>query len=201
MRLTPAVPRIEIVQLPAAALVALGSGDLEAADAASPVPLVAWLVSEEAIGTWRFRARQAVETPEDLPWVTGVLWDAEAGVVVGKAGFHAAPDERGMVEVGYAVVPEHRRRGVARAALEAMLARARAEESVRVVRASVAPTNAASYALISQYGFRQVGEQWDDEDGLELVYELDVSGPGQASPPPSGSLAIRGARCRRRPPR
>jgi hypothetical protein len=25
--------------------------------------------------------------------------------------------------------------------------------------------------LTSQYGFVRVGEQWDDEDGLEIVYE------------------------------
>jgi ribosomal-protein-alanine N-acetyltransferase len=92
--------------------------------------------------------------------------------VVGKAGFHGPPDEHGMVEVGYAIVPELRRRGYARAALEALLQRAGREPAVRVVRASVSPDNAASLGLIRQYGFVRVGEQWDDEDGLELVYEV-----------------------------
>jgi hypothetical protein len=26
--------------------------------------------------------------------------------------------------------------------------------------------------LASQYGFVEVGEQWDDEDGLEIIYEV-----------------------------
>jgi hypothetical protein len=26
----------------------------------------------------------------------------------------------------------------------------------------------------SQYGFTETGEQWDDEDGLEIIYEVDA---------------------------
>jgi hypothetical protein len=32
----------------------------------------------------------------------------------------------------------------------------------------------ASYRLASQYGFTEVGEQWDVEDGLEIIYEVDA---------------------------
>ena len=79
-----------------------------------------------------------------------------------------------MVEVGYATVPEHRRRGYARAALAALLDRARAEPDVRVVRLSIAPDNVASQRVALPFGFREVGEQVDPEDGLEVVLELDV---------------------------
>jgi len=167
--------RVRIVQLDGTTLHALADGDLESARRTSPVALSEWLVSPEAIGTWRMRARQADESPADLPWITGAVWDAEAALCVGKAGFHAAPDEDGMVEVGYAVDPAYRRRGYARAALEAMLARATAEPAIRTVRASVSPDNAASLALLAGYDFAHVGEQWDDEDGLELVYERDAA--------------------------
>lgn len=80
-----------------------------------------------------------------------------------------------MVEVGYAVLPELRRRGYARAALELLLARAAAEPAVRVVRATIRPDNLASSALVEQYGFTAVGEQIDPEDGREIIYELIVS--------------------------
>lgn len=171
----PDPPRVSIVRLDAATLAALADGDLERAQATSPVPLTPWLAGPDSVGTWRFRARQAVETPEDLPWVTGVLWDDERGLAVGKAGFHAAPDADGLVEIGYAVDPEHRRRGYARAALELLLADARREPSVRTVRVTISPDNAPSLALVAQYPFVETGEQWDDEDGLETIYELDVS--------------------------
>jgi RimJ/RimL family protein N-acetyltransferase len=167
-------PTVRIVRLDPATLAALADGDLGRAQTTSPVPLTAWLAGPESVGTWRFRARQAVESPEDLPWVTGILWDDDRALAVGKAGFHAAPDPAGLVEIGYAVDPAHRRRGYARAALDLLLAHARDEPAVRTVRVTVSPANAASLALVAQYPFVEVGEQWDDEDGLETIYELAV---------------------------
>ena len=43
---------------------------------------------------------------------------------------------------------------------------------IRRFRAAVAPDNERSRNLILKLGFRQTGEQWDEVDGLELVYEL-----------------------------
>ena len=169
------LPAVRIVQLPAGALAALAESDLASADALSPVPLSPWLVTSEAIGTWRRRAAQVEDAPEDLAWVTGVVWSEAEQAVVGKAGFHGAPDAEGMVEVGYAVDPAFRRRGYARAALLAMVERARSDQTVRTLRATVTPHNTASLGLIRELPFVEVGEQWDDEDGLETIYELDVS--------------------------
>jgi RimJ/RimL family protein N-acetyltransferase len=41
---------------------------------------------------------------------------------------------------------------------------------VHVVRASISPDNAGSLATIAGLGFTKAGEQWDPEDGLELVF-------------------------------
>ena len=165
---------VRIVHLDAATLAALADGDLARAVATSPVGLTEWLAGPDCVGTWRRRARQVVETPGDAAWVTGVLWDEHGQCAVGKAGFHAAPDADGLVEVGYAVDPAYRRRGYARAALEIMIARAQADPGVRTLRATVSPDNSASLGLIGQYPFVESGEQWDEEDGLEAIYELAV---------------------------
>lgn len=82
-----------------------------------------------------------------------------------------------MVEVGYAIDPAHRRQGYARAALRELLDRAARDPAVRTVRATVGPDNLASRNLIVQYGFIEVGEQWDDEDGLEIIYETGSGAP------------------------
>jgi RimJ/RimL family protein N-acetyltransferase len=164
-------PAVRIVQLSPEALAALAGGDHERAAVLSGLPMTAWLASEDAISTWQRRATQVVHAPADLDWVTGVILDDATGEAVGKAGFHEAPDAEGLVEVGYAVDPAYRRRGYARAALAAMLERAGAEPSVATVRASVAPDNEPSRRLVLAAGFVEVGEQWDEEDGLELVYE------------------------------
>jgi RimJ/RimL family protein N-acetyltransferase len=169
-----AAPRVRIVHLSPEALAALAAADLGTAIALTGLPLTPYTVSDERIGVWRRRAEQVVETPEDLPWVTGVLVDDDTGAVVGGAGFHAAPDADGMVEVGYGVDPAYRRRGYARAALLLMIERARSDPSARVFRVTVSPDNTASLGLVAQLPFVEVGEQWDDEDGLETIYELPV---------------------------
>jgi RimJ/RimL family protein N-acetyltransferase len=163
---------VSIVHLTGPTFAALARGDLAEANRTSPVPLSAFLAGLECQGVWRRRARQAEEDPESPAWVTGVIWDRRAELAVGRAGYHGPPDDRGTVEVGYAVDPRHRRRGYARAALEALLVRAADEPRVCTVRASIRPDNTPSYLLVAQYGFRKVGEQWDDEDGLEFVYEV-----------------------------
>ena len=42
------------------------------------------------------------------------------------------------------------------------------------MRVTISPDNVASCRLASQHGFTEAGEQWDDEDGLEIIYELDA---------------------------
>ena len=167
-------PAVRIVQLPAEAVLALARGDLAGANRHAPLELTPWLVTPERLSVWRFRARQVLETPVDLDWFTGALQDVASGSVVGAAGFHAAPDADGMVEMGYGVDPAWRRRGYARSALRVLLARARSEPSVHTLRATISPDNVASLGLLAQFPFVEVGEQWDEEDGLEIVYEMQV---------------------------
>jgi RimJ/RimL family protein N-acetyltransferase len=45
---------------------------------------------------------------------------------------------------------------------------------VTTVRATISPDNAASLATIADFDFQHVGEQMDDEDGLELIFERPV---------------------------
>jgi RimJ/RimL family protein N-acetyltransferase len=169
-------PRVEVLQLDAAALRGLADGDLAAANRTSPVPLTPYLAGEECRGVWEIRAVQIVEDPASAAWITGIVWDPERRLAVGRAGYHGPPDGDGMVEVGYSIDPQYRRQGYARAALRALIERARHEPGVSTFRATVSPDNAPSRDLVMSEGLVEVGEQWDDEDGLEIVYELPVSG-------------------------
>jgi RimJ/RimL family protein N-acetyltransferase len=161
---------VRFVRLPLAAMDALLAGDLEAASAVAGVPLTAYILEHGWL--WEIRAAQVRRDPAAADWVAraAVVDD----VVVGHAGFHGPPDERGMVEVAYSVDPAFRRRGYATAMLEAAIAWASTVPAVRTVRASVSPDNVASLATLRPFGFVEVGEQWDDEDGLELLFELEV---------------------------
>jgi len=167
--------RVRIVHVCAAVFDALARGDLAAANAASPVPLTGYFAGPDWRGVWSRRSGQVAADPDAAGWVTGVIWDEDRELAVGRAGYHGPPDAEGMVEIGYAVDPAYRRRGYARAALEALLGRAADEPGVRTVRVTISPDNTASYGLAAQYGFVRVGEQWDDEDGLEIIYEVPAN--------------------------
>ena len=167
-------PRVEILQLDAAALRALADGDQAAAERTSPVPLSPYLAGPECRRVWAIRAVQVIEDPPAAAWVTGIVWDPERQLAVGRAGYHGPPDSEGMVEVGYSIDPQYRRRGYARAALLALLARAAADPGVRTFRATISPDNVASRDLVLAHGLVVTGEQEDDEDGLEIIYEVAV---------------------------
>lgn len=169
----PTGPAVRLVGIPPAAMQALVDGDVERASRLTGIRLSEFLVSDDCTWLWRIRLEQAERDPASSYWVARAAV-TEDGEVVGHAGFHGPPDETGMVEVGYTVDPAFRRRGYARAMMRTLLAWASAEPGVTRLRASIAPDNGASLATIRGFGFEQTGEQWDEDDGLELVYEVRV---------------------------
>ncbi|TDC27610.1 N-acetyltransferase [Streptomyces sp. 8K308] len=163
---------MRFVELSGAVMSALLDGDLPAASRKAGVALTEYFVNDSARWLWRFRLGQMAADPGHARWMARQAVVGDEGLVVGHAGFHGPPDEVGMVEIGYSVAPEFRRQGYARAMLVELLRRAAAEPAVTTVRATISPDNVASLATISGYGFVEVGEQWDEEDGLELIFEV-----------------------------
>lgn len=151
---------------------ALVDGDRDRASALAGLALTDYFVEHRWL--WEIRLEQVVGDPDALGWIARAAVDVATGDVVGHVGFHGPPDERGMVEVAYSVDPAFRRRGYAHAMLATALEWAASDPSVRVVRASISPDNHGSLATIRPFGFEHVGEQWDDDDGLELLYERPV---------------------------
>jgi ribosomal-protein-alanine N-acetyltransferase len=97
-------------------------------------------------------------------------------VLVGNAGFHGEPGvnsagEPRALEIGYGIRPEYRRKGYATEAVAGLLDWARTQGIAHFV-ASVAPDNEPSLAIIHKLGFVRTGEHWDEEDGLEHVFQL-----------------------------
>jgi RimJ/RimL family protein N-acetyltransferase len=161
----------------AEALTPLADGHLDEASRVTGVPLPEYFGTADAMRLWRLRASQVGTDPGYARWIARAAVAEPDGVVVGHAGFHGPPDADGMVEVGYAVVPAWRRQGYATAMLRELLRRAASEPEVRTVRASIRPDNAASLATIAGFGFAPNGEQWDEEDGLELIFERPAGLP------------------------
>jgi [ribosomal protein S5]-alanine N-acetyltransferase len=159
-----------LVRLDVATMAALLDDELDRASALAGVRLTPYFLTQNWL--WRIRHDQVLDDPGSGDWVArAALVD---GAVVGHVGFHGPPDDAGMVEVAYSVDTALRRRGHARRLLSAALEWAASEPGVRTVRASISPDNVASLATLRPFGFSQVAEQWDDEDGLEIIYERPV---------------------------
>jgi len=92
-------------------------------------------------------------------WLTRYVVLAAGGqrVLVGSVGFLGAPDEVGMVEIGYSVLPEFQGRGIAGEMVGALVRWAFEHQEVRCVEADTEPTNIASWSLLARLGFSPLG--------------------------------------------
>lgn len=165
--------RLELVSLSPAFLRAALMGDGEAGTALVGARLPQHLPAE-LVRNFRMRLEQLAVYPEQQPWLLrGLIERDPVRRFAGYINFHDPPDARGMVEIGYTVLPSFRRRGYAEESARAMFVWA-AQQGATVLRASIAPSNAPSLALAVKLGFVEVGSQWDEQDGLEIVFERPV---------------------------
>jgi RimJ/RimL family protein N-acetyltransferase len=125
--------------------------------------------SGEVSPTWFEQLRAA--TMAD-PWIHGyAVVERESNSVIGSTGFKGPPDENGLVEIGYAIVPRYQRRGYATEVAAALVAFALAGGQAKVIRAHTLPAPSASTRVLAKCGFRHVGEVVDPEDGLVWRWE------------------------------
>lgn len=123
----------------------------------------------------RWRVPQVLADPSSNPWLIRIAVDRETGTIVGQVNFHAPPDDEGVVEIGYRVLPAYQGRGYATEIARTMWDYAAAHPDVRTLRANVRPDNEPSRRIIEGAGFAKVDEEIDPEDGLEYVYLLDAA--------------------------
>jgi ribosomal-protein-alanine N-acetyltransferase len=121
------------------------------------------------------RVRDSVAAdPEGVAWGTRlfVLDDEEGALLVGWGGFKGPPTKRGEVELGYEIAPGHRGRGLASAALNAMLEEAFAAVNVRSVIAHTLAEPGPSVRVLEKAGFVLDGERADPDGGAVWRFRL-----------------------------
>jgi len=178
--------RLELILLSPQAIDALLEGRRADAERELDASIPADWPDEHDAGFLRYRQRQLERAPQAEPWlVRAVIRREPTRAMVGHAGFHGQPGVNGKhdpdaVELGYTIFEPHRGRGYATEAAQALIDWAVGDKGIRRFVASVAPSNDPSLAIVKKLGFVQTGEQWDEEDGLELVFELERR-PNQSS--------------------
>jgi len=129
---------------------------------------------ENGEGPLRWRVPQVRKDPAVNIWFVRWIVLRATREIIGSISFHGVPDERGMVEIGLGIHESHHNQGFGAEALSLMWSWAAERSGVSVFRYTVSPTNLASIALVNKFEFALVGEQMDEEDGLELIFELSV---------------------------
>jgi len=92
--------------------------------------------------------------------------------IIGSSSFHGAPNENGMIEIGLGIDQKFQKQGFGFEALTGMWGWVCAQEGVKTLRYTVSISNLASIALVNKFGFTRVGEQLDEIDGPEEIYEM-----------------------------
>jgi len=122
------------------------------------------------------RARDAVASdPGGTRWGTRFFVCDDPPTLVGWGGFKGPPQD-GAVEIGYAVAPGWRGRGVASAAVLALLAEAWAAPGVEAVLAQTLAEPNASVRVLEKAGFAKAGEGADDSLGALWRWRLQRPG-------------------------
>lgn len=125
-------------------------------------------------GPLRWRVPQVKADADVNKWFVRWMVEKSSREIVGSLSFHGPPDHRGMVEIGLGVHPGFQRKGFATEALTGMWSWVVQQKDVYVLRYTVDPNNEASVAVITKFGFSNVGTQIDPEDGPEDIYEISA---------------------------
>ena len=128
----------------------------------------------------------------NLPWLTAEIDGQVAGYAY-LAPFRLRPAYRYCVELSVYIAPEARGRGVGRALMEALIARARAMGLRHLIGVIGDSANAGSIALHKATGFREAGvwreTGWKFDRWIDVVLmQLDLTPDGR--PPESDGLRL-----------
>jgi RimJ/RimL family protein N-acetyltransferase len=77
-----------------------------------------------------------------------------------------------VLEIGLGLHEDFRGRGYGFETVAGMLTLAALQRGVTTLRYTVSTGNVASVKLIEKFGFDRIGEQIDDDDGPEGIYEM-----------------------------
>jgi ribosomal-protein-alanine N-acetyltransferase len=106
------------------------------------------------------------KAPSEPVWDWIAIHRLDQGVI-GGIGFMGGPDEDGVVEVGYDVVPEYRKQGYATEMARSLVAWVFQETTIKVVTASCLNDNIGSIKVLENAGMR-----YSEQDGNMLKWEI-----------------------------
>ena len=106
------------------------------------------------------------KAPSEPAWDWIAIHTSEQAVI-GDIGFMGGPDQEGIVEVGYSIVPEYRNQGYATEMARGLIAWALQEKGIKLVIAACLDNNVGSIKVLEKVGMRRL-----EPDGNMLKWEM-----------------------------
>ena len=126
-------------------------------------------------GPLGWRVPQVKVDPSVNKWFVRWIVLKETAEVIGSTSFHGVPDAEGMMEIGLGIEEPFQNKGYAKESLKGMWSWVSQFPEVKTLRYTVSPDNLPSIAVINYFGFEYKGQQIDEEDGPENIYEMSTS--------------------------
>lgn len=96
----------------------------------------------------------------------------EEKILIGLCGFKGAPNQEGMVEIGYEIAESYRQQGLATELAEALIAHAFSFPEVKTVQAHTLGAENASTKVLSKCGLKKIEEITNQDHGIIWRWEL-----------------------------
>jgi len=145
-----------------------------------------WLLDPKAPAPGPWKAARPIESPEVLEMLRALAADLRCAdcpcawlirvgeIVVGLISFKDSPDQCSTIEIGYGLASQWRGRGVARAAVAALIRLAQADPRIDALLAETEAANVRSRRLLTHHGFRFQGRRRDPDDGVVDSWRLSL---------------------------
>jgi ribosomal-protein-alanine N-acetyltransferase len=164
----------DLIPMTSALMLALHDGDLSRAERELNARIHPdWTLPLEVLA---LRMHQLEADPTWRPWLLQAVVTRESPTLIGNVGFHGPPGHHlfearypGVVEIGYDIVPEHRRRGLCTRAIAQLIDWATPRGAGHVT-ITTAATNLPSRRIAEKLGFTLIGEELHPTRGPELLY-------------------------------
>jgi RimJ/RimL family protein N-acetyltransferase len=123
----------------------------------------------------KYRLPKVRHNPEYTKYLLRVAVLKDDPIIIASAGFHDAPNSDGMIEIGFGVDRNYQGKGYGQEILHGMWTWVVSDPLVKTLRYTVSPDNLISQHIIIKLGFEYKGQQMDEMDGPEDIYELSAS--------------------------
>jgi ribosomal-protein-alanine N-acetyltransferase len=164
--------RIELIPMTVEMIDGLIAGDAKRASDGHDIVFANPMLPVDIAEVLPAIVRQLRNHPDRVKWWARLIVSLSDRAVIGSAGFTGPPNYRGVIAMGYSVLPAEEGKGYATEAAQMLIEWGLDQPEVRAIEATILPSNAASLRIAEKCGMTKIGTAHDREEGDIEVWEI-----------------------------